>query len=458
MKSIRIITAATFCLLANAAHSEVFVIDVQLTSEASKDAEIVLLESANSIFNSLDGIATRTLYQDELWGTFNYIKTDTDDGVVDSQETIDAINQMSPKRNGGTTIVSRKSPGTIPVKGIGKRLAALRKSASQSNFLGSVSRKQNRDSSLYNILPSLIKYNSDPALESGGLLDQRLSGFVTGNGIWSKQSNTDSEAGFDGKTAQATAGADYRVNNKTFVGTAISLVKGHMVMDQGGTLKNDAGTLLLYATRSINQSWFADATVNVGKRNFEMNRSINFTLNSTPQINVNTTSTSNPEGNYHGFSLGTGYDLPTKNGHSISLLASFNYTSSQIDAFQENGNNAYNLAVDKQVIVSKIIDAGIEWRQAISMSFGVLLPQISFKWSQELEDKSDAVNAYFVADPNQTSLSFETGNKDLGHMNLLVGATLVLPRGLAAFAQFETQQFVDDYQQTMISIGGRKEF
>ncbi|MDH5257656.1 MAG: autotransporter domain-containing protein, partial [Gammaproteobacteria bacterium] len=97
-------------------------------------------------------------------------------------------------------------------------------------------------------------------------------------------------------------------------------------------------------------------------------------------------------------------------------------------------------------------------KQAVSTGFGVLLPQVSFKWVQEFEDNSDPINAYFVADPNQTRLSFETGNKDQGYMNMQLGVTAVLPRGLAAFIQYETQQFVDDYQQSMISLGARKEF
>ena len=455
MKSEKIIAAAFCCLLTNPAYSEVYVIDVQLSSEASKEPDRVLRESSSAIYSSIDSIAAidRTPEQQILWNTFDYL---INTAVIDAPETIKAIAEMSPKRNGTSTAITRKAPSTVPIKGIGKRLSALRKSTQNFNFLDTSGRKKRRDSGLYNILPGLIKYNSDPALESGGLLDQRLSGFVTGNGIWSKQSETNSESGFEGKTAQITTGADYRINNLTFAGVAASYTKGHIALNESrGTLKNDAGTLLFYATRSINQSWFADATINVGSRNFEMLRNINFTLNN---VTVNSSSASNPEGNYYGFSLGTGYDLPSKNGHSISLLASFNYTNSKIDAFQENGSNAYNLAVNKQVIVSKVIDAGIEWKQAISMSFGVLLPQISFKWSQELEDKSDAVDAYFVADPNQTTLSFETGNKDQGHMNLQIGATLVLPKGLAAFAQFETQEFVNDYQQTMISIGGRKEF
>lgn len=449
-KTIAILTL----LFSSTSFAEVVTLDVLLDTGGNKSPETVIREAAGNIYNGLSAIpeVDRTQAQQQLWETLDYL---INTAAIDDPNAINAVLQISPKRNGTSTIVTRKSPSTIPVKGIGKRLSALRKSTSRRfSFLDAVSSRPSGAANSYQLMPGLVKYNTDPALEEGGLLDQRLSGFITTNAIFSKQSETLNEAGFKGNTKQLTAGADYRIDNNTFAGAAYSYVNGNMDMTQGGDLDNAANTLLFYGTRSIQPNWFVDATLSLGKRNFEMQRSVTFTLNN----NVNTVANSSPEGSFYGFSVSTGYDLPTKAGHSISLLASFNYTKSSIDAFKETGSSGYNLAVNKQEIVSKMIDVGIEWRQAISVDFGVLLPQVSFKWSQELQDKSDPVNAYFIADPNNTMLSFETGNKDQGFMNLQLGVTAVLPRGLAAFVQYETQQFIDDYQQSMISLGARKEF
>jgi len=431
--------------------SDVRIITLSLTSNTDNEPEAALLNAADSIYAGLSALPEpdRTEKQKKMLATFDYL---TKTATPDDPDAIKTINQISPKRNGTNAIVTRKTPTTIPVKGIGKRLSALRKSSRRFSLLGSLQ----GSNLLGSTRPGWIKYNTnDPALAAGGLLDQRLSGFVTTSAIFSSQSDTSSEAGFDGNTKQFTFGADYRINNNTFAGAAVSTVSGNIDINLGGNLNNTANTLLIYGTRSINQNWFADATASIGKRNFEMERSINFNLNNVP---TNDIATSNPEGSYYGFSLGTGYDKTWNNGHSISFLASFNYSNSDINAFQEQGNSAFNLAVGKQNIVSKMLDAGVEWRQAVSTSFGVLVPQVSLKWTQEFEDKSDPINAYFIADPNNTSLNFETGNKDLGYMSILLGVTAVLPRGLAAFVQYETQQFIDDYQQSMVSLGGRKEF
>jgi len=455
MKNKNLIPAAILSLSSSASIAEVFTVDVLLASGSNSPAA-ALKETANAIYTSLrDYTGTPTQAQTDLLAVFDYILNTADitDPLV-ATAVANAYNEMSPKRNGSSAIVTRKSPSTIPVKGIGKRLSALRNSTRRFNYLGST--QSPRNSGNYNLTPGLIKYNTDPALESGGLLDQRLSGFVTTNAIFSKQSDTLSEAGFKGNTQQLTLGADYRINNKTFFGSAYSYTNGNMDMTQGGDLGNTANTILLYTTHSLSNQWYADASINIGKRNFEMERSVTFNL--TPTVQANSIANSKPEGSYYGFSLSTGYDKTWNNGHSISLLGSFHFTKSNIDAFTETGNNAYNLAVSKQIINSKMIDLGIEWRQAISVSFGVLVPQLSLKWTQELKDNGDLITAYFVADPDKNSLSFQTGNKDQGYMNMLLGVTVVLPKGLAGFAQYETQQFIDDYQQSMISIGARKEF
>jgi len=434
-------------LYSSSSFSEAITIDVLISSKAADTPINIVRNASQTIYNELNALTNRTEQQDALLATLDYINTSTDEEGV-----VKALLEISPKRNGGTAIVSRKSPSAIPIKGIGKRLSALRKSAKRSNFLGKSKPASARNDRLSS---DLIKYNTDPALESGGLLDQRLSAFVTANGIIAEQSDTLYEAGFDGSTKQLTAGADYRVNNKTFAGAAMSFAVGNMDMTQGGKLDNTSSTLLLYATRSINDNWFADVTFNAGTRSFEMERSINFTQNTTTVVSE---ASSTPDGSVLGMSFGTGYDFVTNSGHSLSLLASFNYSKSSIDAFEETGSSAYKLAIGEQTIESKMIEAGVEWRQAISTSFGVVLPQLSAKWVTEFEDKADAINARFVADPSNTNLHFETGNKDQSYMNLRLGATLVLPKGLAGFAQYETQQFIADYQQSMFSLGARKEF
>ena len=186
-----------------------------------------------------------------------------------------------------------------------------------------------------------------------------------------------------------------------------------------------------------------------------MKRKIQFT---TATGSTLLTALSKPDSNFYSFSIGTGYDLNWSNGNDFSFLTSFNYLDTSINAFSETNAGGYNLAVSKQDIVSASLNAGISWRKAISASFGVLLPQISISWTQEFADKSDAINAHFIADPGNNAINYETTNKDLGYMNILLGLSAVFPHGLSGFLQYDTQQLTSDYQQDVFSIGLRQEF
>jgi len=439
----------TACNTANAALE----VPLSLKGQSTTPEEVIIAITLD-IVDSLSNIE-RTEDQDNLYNALKYAVDNSENQDPDVIAAIaDMYQAISPKKNTANSIVVRKTPGTMKIKGIGKRLSALRKQSTRIGFFKSVYNSGSRDGSLYNTLPGYIKYNNP--LEQGGLFDQRLSGFITGNFVSSKQSETGTEAGFDGGMQQLAFGADYRLNNKAFAGLALSLINGEVdLADNGGKLDNTAQTLLAYGTYSIEPNWYVDATINYGARSFEMTRNIGFTLNNN-QTSVS--SKSSPDSSYFGLSLGTGFDLNFNNGHNITLLAGLDYTDTTIDSFNESNGTGFNLHVGQQDITSIQMNIGAEWRQAISTSFGVLLPQFSATWVQEFEDKGDSINAYFISDPNKNKIEFKAGNKDQGFMNLRLGVSAVLPKGLSLFTQFETQQFVDDYQQYMISLGARKEF
>jgi len=370
---------------------------------------------------------------------------------------------LSAKKSSTSSNVTRKTPATISVTGISKRLSALRSQSKRSSFRNSRSRKRNG-----NTLPMIFSLDDrdpgeifDQSNEAGGLFDQRLSGFMTGNVVFSKQSDTATETGFDGTTTQLTGGADYRINNQTFAGAALGLVRGSLDMkNNGGELTNNAGTILGYGSFNIKPNWYIDGTISSGVRYFKMTRAITFQLGNNPA--VNTSASSEPESIYAGFSLGTGFDKTFKNGHNLAFIANFNYNISKIDSFCEgacnNNPQAYSLKVGSQTITSKMINLGGQWSQTISWDWGVLIPQFSVNWVKEFEDKSDSINASFTNDPSGNTMSFKSGNKDLSFVTVKLAASAIFPRGYSGFFQYETQQFVDDYQQYTVSLGARKEF
>ena len=424
---------------------------IDFTSSATTPAEKIA-QAAETIYTRLNDIpdADRTVSQTQLLNTLDYLITNN----PTLEEIAEVTRAISPKANSANTTVTRKTPGTVTVKGIGKRLSALRKQVKIANFSSAKTYPKPRNRSLFGIPSDWMKYNNP--LDEGGLLDQRLSGFASGGVTVSKQSETGTEVGFSGGLQQLTLGADYRLTNTSFAGVAISLASGTVDLDNdNGKLDNTSQAFLLYGTHNLRSDWYVDATINFGHRQFELERNVEFTLGGTQTI---VSANSAPDSDFTSISLGTGYDKTWNNGHSITFLGNFDYTQSNIDGFSETDAGGYNLAVGSQSIDSMQLSLGLEWRQSISSSYGVLLPQFSMNWVQEFETSSDAINAYFIADPNKTSIEYKSGNKDQGYLNLKLGTSMVMPRGLSFFAQYETQQFIDDYQQYTISLGGRKEF
>ncbi len=360
-----------------------------LTSPATTPEE-KLVQAAESIFTSLSEIteADRTENQSMLLKTLNDLLAIN----PESEEFKIITRAISPKANSANTTVTRKTPGTVSVKGIGKRLSALRKQAKIVKFSSNDTYSKPRNRSLFGIPSDLVKYNNP--LDEGGLLDQRLSGFVSGGVTVSKQSETGTEVGFSGGLQQLTLGADYRLTNASFAGAAISLATGTVDLDKnGGKLDNTSQTFLLYGTHNLRPDWYFDATINFGNRQFELERKVEFTLGGTPtEISAN----SAPDSDFTSISLGTGYDKTWNNGHNITLLGNFDYTQSNIDAFSETDAGGYNLAVGSQSIDSMQLSLGLEWRQSISTSYGVLLPQFAMHWVQEFETNSDAIKARSV--------------------------------------------------------------
>lgn len=442
------------------------IVDATIESDPAITAEENLILIQQNILDSLNEIPVneRTEVQSDLLNVLSAVSS------ASESEKNTFYGELSAKKSATSSNVTRKVPTTVTISGIGKRLSALRGEIQRTSFSQhfnkrrtidrNKARNKSRENGNYS-LPIIFNQSNDDL--PGGLLDQRLSGFVSGNFTVSKQSETSTESGFDGSSQQLTGGADYRINNQTFAGLALGIVNSNMdINNNGGTLKNKAATLLAYGTYSIKPNWYAEGTLSTGKRNFDMNRAITFTLNAnTTPTTVSTSACSEPSSGFLGLSLGTGYDRTFPNGHTLAALASFNYTSSTIDSFTESGCTSaipYTLVIGEQKITSKMLTVGGQWTQAISTGFGILIPQFSINWITELEDKSDAITAYFSNDPGQNTMSFKSGNKDLSFVNVKLAVSTILPRGISGFFQYETQQFVDDYQQYTVSIGARKEF
>ncbi|MDH3378888.1 MAG: autotransporter outer membrane beta-barrel domain-containing protein, partial [Gammaproteobacteria bacterium] len=123
----------------------------------------------------------------------------------------------------------------------------------------------------------------------------------------------------------------------------------------------------------------------------------------------------------------------------------------------ENGGSGLALAVERQDIKSLTSALALEITKALSMRWGVLQSSGRVEWEHEFEDDDRLVTSRFVADP-RIPFSISSDVPDRNYFNLGFALSATLPRGLAAFASYETVLGQDTIRKHTIDFGVRKEF
>ena len=101
---------------------------------------------------------------------------------------------------------------------------------------------------------------------------------------------------------------------------------------------------------------------------------------------------------------------------------------------------------------------GAQGSKAFSFKWGVLIPQINVNYIYEFIDDGEAINATFVSDPFNTQFVFTTEERDTSYFTTAIGIVTLLPGGFTAYLQNETYLQMDNYKQSVWSLGARMEF
>lgn len=374
--------------------------------------------------------------------------------LVENQSlTEQAYKQLSARSVTSITTLLSHSPMIVSLEDIGRRLASLRRAAQSLK----VASWQNSNPLLAETSLLGATGGAASADEQGGLYDNRLSGFVSGAYVNSEQTETDTLVGFKSDLYGMTLGLDYRFKHDTYGGVATRLLNGNADLnDNAGSLDSSDVNLTLYGTYFPAQSFYVDATLQASRGKYELNRRIDFTVNT---INANETAEGSTDGDQIGFSLGTGYEY-TFRGPAITAQLSgiFRYNKAKLDAYTEQGAMGLNLNVDEQTIETQLLTVGAQFSKAFSYGWGVLIPQFDANWKHDFKTDGQDVSASFAADPFGTKFVFTTEDRDPDFFELALGVSSVSPGGWSTFLQWASLVGYKNYDQNMLSLGVRKEF
>jgi outer membrane lipase/esterase len=319
---------------------------------------------------------------------------------------------------------------TVQTTNLAQRLAALRKGAgglSMSGLMINIDGQPVSLDAVTSLVPSLGKGGGASA-DPGSILGGRLGVFLTGQGSFGTQEESSREPGFVFHTAGLTLGGDYRLTDNLALGGSFGYVNSKTELDaSAGHFTTNGYSFSGYGTYYVSDKIYLDGIVTYGWNNYQTRRNI---------LETGATAKGSPGGTQFSVAAGGGY-LFNFGPLSIGPTARVNYIWSYIDNFKESGAGLFDLQVTSQTIQSLTTDFGGQVSYALSFSWGVLQPLVTFEWEHQYMGNSYFINGSLLADPAATTAGVPTNNPDRNYFNLGAGFTVTFKRNLSGFFNYK---------------------
>lgn len=368
--------------------------------------------------------------------------------AISAPAQIEAVTkELSAKVNTSANTFTAKTPSISQTRDIGLRLSALRNSTRQvsTNSFRSNYRKKSG--------PKLI-FNEQASSENGGLLSQRLSGFLSINNVSSQQLETQTEIGYESNSKGLLVGLDYRIKSSTFVGVASQYFKTNAdLTDEGSQLEASQLGFTLYGTHLLNDQWYIEALLNNGQQQLDITRHIELNLANV----ISTTAIGNTNSRQLGVYLGTGYEIPLQYGFNSLVSISASYVSTSIAAYTEDNAGNLGLEIDSQDLTSLTSSLNTYLSKTFSTPYGVLIPQLSATWIHETETEKQKIAARFINDDSNRKFIFYTPPPDSDYFIVGLDLQMILPQGRMAFIKYSNVRRLRDKTEYAVSVGFRME-
>ena len=275
--------------------------------------------------------------------------------------------------------------------------------------------------------------------------------------FWSKidsdfgsRDTTFSQSGFEFDNHNFVFGADYRIKDNWVAGGSFNYRHNTANFDNNrGETVNDSYTGMLYTSYNITDAAHVEATASYGGFKYDTARNISF-------LGENSIAKASPEGGQYAFSWGGGYDF-TYQALIVAPYARGEYSNLDIDGYSESGS-LYAVRFGKQSIESLTSTVGIQTSYAVSVPWGVLIPQLRGEWHHQFMDGARQVTAGFVEDSAGTTFLLSGDGPTRDYYTFGAEVSSVFSGGLSAFLAYETLQSYTSINSNKLMLGARLEF
>ena len=275
--------------------------------------------------------------------------------------------------------------------------------------------------------------------------DQRWGFFISGDaGFGSDQIQTTADKS---KTniAGFTVGADYRLQDKSYLGLALTYAHTNFTTGSLGDLQSNSAALSLYGTTQYATNAYVDGYISAGYHSMESERTIFAGAGTTQKAK------GSPDGFQFNGKVETGYEMKQQ-AWTFGPFGGFRFAYADFGSFTEKDAGNFNLKVKGLNNLSAIASLGVDGSHRYVMSNGgVLMPAVRFGYNHEFGDDRSNIKAEFV---NLAGSGFSTKSdkRSRDWVNLTPSITASLPNDWTFVAQYEHDFFRDDVNENIFNL------
>ena len=381
----------------------------------------------------------------------------------DTSGVAEALREITPEKATKGNVAVRQN-NRVQNRNLGDRMIALRSGVRGVSLRGLTASLGDYRGSVEDIVQMIADALGPLGGGAGELEDTLLSGsrwgyFLSGELSKGDKDETARTSGFDFENRVITTGIDYRLRDNLILGAAVSFLDGENDIDRdGGNLDSDGHAFSLYGTW-YRENLFVDLSVSLGAMEYEQSRRIVYQLGT--RASVDNRFDAKYDGDSLGVFAGFGWNLIRKQWN-INLRATFDYLDSDLDAFTETARSTagagWAVLLDKQNQSWLTGTATATASYVFTPRWGVMIPFIEVDLVHEFDNDPQALTGRFLGDLQGESLSVLTDDPDRNYVRVRAGASVQLPGGFAAFADYGRLFAFDNWGEHTISAGIRYEF
>jgi outer membrane autotransporter protein len=271
--------------------------------------------------------------------------------------------------------------------------------------------------------------------------------------------STDNESGYDSELDGVVLGIDYRFNDKFVVGIAAGKTSDDARYDNnGGSLKTDSTSRMLYATYVINDNAYVDAYV--GRAPLEFSNSRRFGITGfDSEFDISGEIRGDFEGEQSLRGISGGYDWHIGD-NSVGVFAALDNSETDVDGYAEQGATGLEMLYPDQTTKSSLRTIGVNASRVIDLGWAAVIPNISVASVHQSENDSRSFDArlQILPDVDTTTLTLESDNPDRNYILTSLGVVLATNGGTQYFLNYEKMSSNDFLETWALSAGVLAEF